>query len=54
MKPFFLHKPAKDLKGIASRATFIPSGEAAWPRMRSTAHARGEPRGGGAHPPHPR
>jgi len=37
MKPFFLHhKPAKDLKGIASRATFIQSGEAAWPRMRST------------------
>ncbi len=46
MRPFFLHqKPPKDLKGIASRVTFIPSGEVAWPRMRSIAHARGEPRG---------
>jgi hypothetical protein len=37
MRPFFLHqKPPKDLKDIASRVTVIPSGEAAWPRTRST------------------
>jgi hypothetical protein len=37
MRPFFLHqKPPKDFKGLASRVTFIPSGEVAWPQTRST------------------
>ena len=37
MRSIFVHqKPPKDLKGAAtSRGTFIPSGELAWPRMRS-------------------
>jgi hypothetical protein len=37
MRSIFVHqKPPKDLKGAAARGTFIPSGELAWPRMRST------------------
>ena len=37
MRQFFLHqKLPKDLKGAASRFTYIPSGELAWPRERST------------------
>jgi hypothetical protein len=37
MRPFFLHqKLPKDLKGIASRVTYVPSGELAWPPGRST------------------
>jgi hypothetical protein len=34
--PFVRRKEPEDLKGIASRVTYIPSGELAWPRMRST------------------
>jgi hypothetical protein len=34
--PFLTRKPPEDLKGIASRVTYIPSGELAWPRERST------------------
>jgi len=37
MRSIFVHqKPPKDLKGAAARGTYIPSGELAWPRMRST------------------
>jgi hypothetical protein len=38
MRSIFVHqKPPKDLKGAATaRGTYIPSGELAWPRMRST------------------
>jgi hypothetical protein len=36
MRSIFLQqKLPKDLKGAASRFTYIPSGELAWPRMRS-------------------
>jgi hypothetical protein len=38
-RPFFLHqKPRTDLKDIDRdpTVTYIPSGEAAWPAMRST------------------
>jgi hypothetical protein len=36
MRSIFVHqKPPKDLKGASARGTFIPSGELAWPRMRS-------------------
>ena len=36
MRSFFLQqKLPKDLKGAASRYTYIPSGELAWPRGRS-------------------
>jgi hypothetical protein len=37
MRSIFLHqKLPKDLKGASSRGTYIPSGELAWPRERST------------------
>jgi hypothetical protein len=36
MRSLFLHqKLPKDLKDASSRYTYIPSGELAWPRMRS-------------------
>jgi hypothetical protein len=36
MRSIFLQqKLPKDLKGIADRVTYVPSGELAWPRMRS-------------------
>ena len=37
MRSIFVHqKPPTDLKGVVgSRGTYIPSGELAWPRMRS-------------------
>jgi hypothetical protein len=36
MRSIFVHqKPPKDLKGATARGTYIPSGELAWPRMRS-------------------
>ena len=37
MRQFFLHqKLPKDLKGISEHVTYVPSGELAWPRARST------------------
>jgi hypothetical protein len=33
--PFLKRKGPEDLKGIASRVTYIPSGEAAMPRLRT-------------------
>jgi hypothetical protein len=36
MRSIFVHqKPPKNLKGATARGTYIPSGELAWPRMRS-------------------
>ena len=32
--PFFSRKDTEDLKGIASRATYVPSHEIAMPRLR--------------------